>query len=202
MILQVGKPYLTTITRTSPEYSRYPHVVRTFAPPMNDFREELVQLLPRLRRFAYGLSGQRDDADDLVQAACERALERSDQWEPGTRLDSWMYRIIQNLWFDRLRSRKVRGDPVDMEDIEPQADEHAHRAPELRSDLARVSDALQQLRPEHRELLMLVCVEELSYKEAAELLQIPMGTVMSRLARARLALHELLAAGAANPAKG
>ncbi|MCU0957431.1 MAG: RNA polymerase sigma factor [Hydrogenophaga sp.] len=169
---------------------------------MNDFREELVQLLPRLRRFAYGLTGQRDDADDLVQAACERALERSDQWEPGTRLDSWMYRIIQNLWFDRLRSRKVRGDPVDMEDIEPQADEHAHRAPELRSDLARVSDALQQLRPEHRELLMLVCVEELSYKEAAELLQIPMGTVMSRLARARLALHELLAAGASTPAKG
>jgi RNA polymerase sigma-70 factor, ECF subfamily len=169
---------------------------------MNDFREELVLLLPRLRRFAYGLAGQREDADDLVQAACERALERSDQWEPGTRLDSWMYRIIQNLWFDRLRSRKVRGDPVDMEAIEPQADEHAHRAPELRSDLSRVSDALQQLRPEHRELLMLVCVEELSYKEAAELLQIPMGTVMSRLARARLQLHELLASGAATPAKG
>jgi len=169
---------------------------------MNEIREELVALLPRLRRFAYGLSGQRDDADDLVQAACERALERSDQWEPGTRLDSWMYRIIQNLWFDRLRSRKVRGDLVDIEAIEPRADEHAHRAPELRSDLARVSDALQQLRPEHRELLMLVCVEELSYKEAAELLQIPMGTVMSRLARARLALHERLASGAVTLAKG
>jgi len=169
---------------------------------MTDVRQEMVALLPRLRRFAYGLAGQREDADDLVQAACERALQRSDQWEPGTRLDSWMYRIIQNLWFDRLRSRKVRGDSVDMDAIEPQADEHAHRAPELRSDLSRVSDALQQLRPEHRELLMLVCVEELSYKEAAELLQIPMGTAMSRLARARLALHELLGPGASSPAKG
>lgn len=159
---------------------------------MSDVRQEMVSLLPRLRRFAYGLAGQREDADDLVQAACERALERCDQWEPGTRLDSWMYRIIQNLWIDRLRSRKLRGDPVDVEAIEPSADEHAHRVPELRSDLARVSDALQQLRPEHRELLLLVCVEELSYKEAAELLQIPMGTVMSRLARARLQLQDNL----------
>lgn len=159
---------------------------------MSDVRQEMVSLLPRLRRFAYGLAGQREDADDLVQAACERALERCDQWEPGTRLDSWMYRIIQNLWFDRLRSRKMRGEPVDVEAIEPLADEHTHRMPELRSDLARVSDVLQRLRPEHRELLLLVCVEELSYKEAAELLQIPMGTVMSRLARARLQLQDNL----------
>jgi RNA polymerase sigma-70 factor (ECF subfamily) len=159
---------------------------------MSDVREELVRLLPQLRRFAYGLAGNRDDADDLVQAACERALERIDQWEPGTRLDSWMYKIVQNLWFDRLRSRKLRGVAVDTETLEPQADEHAHRAPELRSDLSRVSDALQHLRPEHRELLLLVCVEELSYKEAAELLGIPMGTVMSRLARARLQLQEHL----------
>ncbi|MFN3494600.1 MAG: RNA polymerase sigma factor, partial [Hydrogenophaga sp.] len=99
---------------------------------------------------------------------------------------------VQNLWFDRLRSRKLRGDAVDTETLEPQADENAHRAPELRSDLSRVSDALQRLRPEHRELLLLVCVEELSYKEAAALLGIPMGTVMSRLARARLQLQEHL----------
>jgi len=156
---------------------------------MIDVREELVALLPRMRRFAYGLSGNRDDADDLVQAACERALERSEQWTPGSRLDSWIYRIIQNLWFDRLRSRKLRGDPVDVETQEPQADENAHRQPEVRSDMARVAAALDQLKPEHRELILLICVEELSYKDAAQVLQIPLGTVMSRLARARLQLQ-------------
>ncbi len=161
---------------------------------MSAFREGLVELLPRLRRFAYGLTGQRDEADYLVQAACERALERADQWETGTRLDSWMYRIVQNLWYDRLRSRKRRGESVDVDAIEPLADEQAHRTPELRSELAHVTAALAQLRPEHCELIMLVCVEELSYQEAADVLQIPVGTVMSRLARARLQLHALLVA--------
>ena len=158
----------------------------------NEFREELVELLPRLRRFAYGLSGHRDDADDLVQAACERALDRADQWEPGTRLDSWMFRIVQNLWFDRLRSRKVRGEQVDESALEQQADEQAHRLPEVRSTFARVAAQLDTLKPEQREVLLLVCVEEYSYQEAAELLQIPVGTVMSRLARARLQLQERL----------
>ena len=159
---------------------------------MNDFREELVELLPRLRRFAYGLAGHREDADDLVQSACERALERVDQWTPGTRLDSWMFRIIQNLWFDRLRSRKVRGEQHDETALEHQTDEHAHRLPEVRDTFAHVSAQLDALRPEHREVLMLVCVEDHSYKEAAEILQIPVGTVMSRLARARLQLHDNL----------
>lgn len=159
---------------------------------MTDVREELVQLLPKLRRFAYGLAGHREDADDLVQEACERALDRLEQWEPGTRLDSWMYRIVQNLWFDRLRQRKTRGQQADEEELALQADDNAHRLPEVRSTFATVSQALDALRPEHREVVMLVCVEELSYREAAELLQIPLGTVMSRLARARLQLHALL----------
>lgn len=157
---------------------------------MSDVREELVALLPRLRRFAHGLSGQREDADDLVQEACERALSRSELWTPGTRLDSWMYRIIQNLWFDRLRSRRVRGEVVDEEVLDQQADEQAHLLPERRQAVAEVSRRLQALRPEHREVLLLVCVEELSYKEAADVLQIPVGTVMSRLARARAQLQE------------
>ncbi|HSM28557.1 MAG TPA: RNA polymerase sigma factor, partial [Thioalkalivibrio sp.] len=74
-----------------------------------DVRAELVQMLPKLRRFAIGLAGNLDDADDLVQSACERALSHLDQWQTGTRLDSWMYRIIQNLWIDRGRSHKLRG---------------------------------------------------------------------------------------------
>lgn len=159
---------------------------------MTDVREQLVGLLPRLRRFAYGLAGHREDADDLVQAACLRALESLDQWKPGTRLDSWMFRIIQNLWIDRLRSRKVRGPVLEADDRSFEPDPNAHRLPEVRSDVGRVGQALAQLSDEHRELIMLVCVEELSYKEAAEVLGLPVGTVMSRLARARLRLHELL----------
>ncbi len=157
---------------------------------MSDVREELVALLPRLRRFAHGLSQQREEADDLVQEACERALSRSELWTPGTRLDSWMYRIIQNLWYDRLRSRRVRGETVDADVLDQQADEQAHHLPERRQAVAEVSRRLQALSPEHREVLMLVCVEEHSYKEAADILQIPVGTVMSRLARARLQLQE------------
>lgn len=157
---------------------------------MSDVREELVALLPRLRRFAHGLTGQREDADDLVQSACERALSRSELWTPGTRLDSWMYRIIQNLWYDRLRGRRVRAEVVDEELLDQQADEQAHHLPERRQAVAEVSRRLQALRPEHREVVMLVCVEEHSYKEAADILQIPVGTVMSRLARARLQLQE------------
>ncbi len=157
---------------------------------MNDVREELVLLLPRLRRFAHGLTHQREDADDLVQEACERALSRSELWTPGTRLDSWMYRIIQNLWVDRVRSRRVRGELVDAEVLDQQADEQAHLRPEQRQAVAEVSRRLQLLSPEHRAVVMLVCVEEHSYKEAADMLQIPVGTVMSRLARARLQLQE------------
>lgn len=157
---------------------------------MTDVREEMVALLPRLRRFAHGLAANRDDADDLVQEACERALVRLDQWESGTRLDSWMYKIIQNLWYDRLRSRKVRGEQVDEDELALQADENAHRLPEVRDTFAQVSGLLDRLKPEQREVLMLICVESYSYQEAADILQIPVGTVMSRLSRARLQLHE------------
>ena len=157
---------------------------------MTDVHDEMVALLPRLRRFARGLAGHPEDADDLVQEACERALARLDQWEAGTRLDSWMYRIIQNLWFDRVRGRKVRGEQLDEEALEHHADDHAHRLPEVRSSMAKVLACMEHLSPEHKELVMLVCVEECSYKDAAEVLNIPQGTVMSRLARARLQLHD------------
>ena len=79
-----------------------------------DVRAQLIALLPRLRRFALGLTGSRDDADDLVQAACERALNRLHQWEPDTRLDSWMFRIVKTIWIDQWRSQKARGEHVDL----------------------------------------------------------------------------------------
>jgi RNA polymerase sigma-70 factor (ECF subfamily) len=83
---------------------------------------ELVALLPRLRRFARGLAGAPDQADDLVQAACERAIARIHQWTPGTRLDSWMFRIVQTIWLDEKRAQRVRGGDSN---VEPEAAEAA-----------------------------------------------------------------------------
>lgn len=167
-----------------------------------DISDELVDLLPRLRRFAVGLAGNLGDADDLVQAACERALAKRHQWQPGTRLDSWMYRIIQNLWIDRGRSHRARGEHVAVDEISGLADGQAHRVAEIDSTLARVSCAIGQLPEEQREVLMLVGVAEYSYREAAEQLGIPVGTVMSRLARARLRLNKMVDGHAGTPTDG
>ena len=81
----------------------------------NDPRLQIVDFLPRLRRFSYALTGDSDKGDDLVQETCARALSRLDQWIPGTRLDSWMFRIAQNIWLDQRRAHKVRGDSVDID---------------------------------------------------------------------------------------
>jgi RNA polymerase sigma-70 factor (ECF subfamily) len=158
-----------------------------------------------LRRFAYGLTGALDDGDDLVQSACERALTRLDQFEPGTRLDSWMYRIVQNVWIDRLRARQSRRETgMDPGDLEPLAVGDHGQEMASRLELAAVRRAVADLSEEHRAVLMLVSVEGVSYKEAAAILGLPIGTVMSRLARARLALGRALEGGAAAPeaAKG
>ena len=83
------------------------------------FQRDLVELVPRLRRFAYSLAGTTDAGDDLVQAACERALKNAAAFQPGTRMDSWMFRIIQNLWLDDRRRRRVRGTQVDPDTGDP-----------------------------------------------------------------------------------
>ncbi len=156
-------------------------------------RAELVSLLPRLRRFAYGLTGSLDDGDDLVQSACERALTRLDQFQPGTRLDSWMYRIVQNLWIDQRRTRQARPEAgVEPADLEALAVGNAERELDSRLTLAIVQRAVAELSEDQRAVLLLVCVEGLSYKEAAGVLEIPLGTVMSRLGRARLAVGRAL----------
>jgi RNA polymerase sigma-70 factor (ECF subfamily) len=157
-----------------------------------DVRAQLIALLPRLRRFALGLTGSRDDADDLVQAACERALNRLHQWQPDTRLDSWMFRIIKTIWIDQWRSQRARGEHVDLDSIEPPAGSNGRQVTEVRSTLEAVCRAMEQLSDDQRLVLTLVSVDGLSYEEAAAVLEVPIGTVMSRLARARRRLHELL----------
>jgi len=158
------------------------------------FSEQLIAVLPRLRRFARGLAGAAADADDLVQAACERALARAHQFEEGTRFDSWMFRIVQTIWIDQLRAREVRKEDGDVAE-ERLGSDAAVRRVEARLALAEVRQAIQLLPPDQRTVLMLVTVEGLSYKEAATVADVPVGTIMSRLARARTALQRHLDAG-------
>lgn len=157
-------------------------------------KAEMIALLPRLRRFARGLTGSEEEADDLVQAACERAIQRIGQWQPGTRLDSWMFRIMQNLWIDAIRMGKLRGSHLSIVDTEnhltPGMD--GEQATMNRLTLEAVRRGVQRLPPDQRSVLLLVCVEGHSYKETAETLGIPVGTVMSRLSRARLALSRMV----------
>ncbi len=165
------------------------------APTSARFGDQLIAVLPRLRRFARGLAGAAADADDLVQAACERALARAHQYEEGTRFDSWMFRIVQTIWIDQLRAREVRKEDGDVSEERLGSDAPVRRI-EARLALAEIRDALECLPPDQRTVLMLVTVEGLSYKEAAAVAGVPVGTIMSRLARARVALHQQLDAGA------
>jgi RNA polymerase sigma-70 factor, ECF subfamily len=149
----------------------------------------MVGFLPRFRRFAVALTGDIDEADDLVQEACVRALTRREQWQSGTRLDSWMYRIVQNVWLDCKRAKKIRGEQVDIDSAPALMGLDGRKVVETRLTLNTVSAALAHLPDEQRTLVALVCIDGLSYKEAAEITATPIGTVMSRLARARRELY-------------
>lgn len=150
---------------------------------------QIAALLPRLRRFARTITFNREDADDLVQIAVERALNRSAQWEAGTRLDSWIFRIMKNAWIDEVRSR-IRRDAVfaPEEAGEHVGDDYA----EAHQQRMAIQKAISLLSEDHRIVIGLVLVDGLPYKEAAEVLEVPMGTLTSRLARAREALQGLL----------
>ncbi len=165
-----------------------------------DIRLQLVTMLPRLRRFAVSLTGSRDRADDLVQGTCERALKAADSWQAGTRLDSWLYRIMQNLWIDEMRKMKTRGQEQPVEEAYGLAGEDGARSAEASLAASEVMVALGKLPEEQRVVITLVCVEDMSYREASDILGIPIGTVMSRLSRARRALAEALGAGSLDEA--
>lgn len=156
------------------------------------FAEELVALLPRLRRFARSLCGDATLADDLVQLACEKALKSSDQWQEGTRLDAWAFRILRNAWIDHVRRRKNEGVEQRVEDVIGLVGDDGRRVAHASIAANAVMEGLARLADDHRQVLTLVCVEELSYREAAEALDVPIGTVMSRVSRARKALADVL----------
>lgn len=154
--------------------------------PSQAVREGLIPLLPRLRRLACALTGQPADADDLVQVALERALARAAQWRPDAALDKWVFAIVRNAWRDELRARARAQGLFAAEDAGATATDDSRARPAQQLDMAK---ALAALPPDHREVVALVLVEGLSYGEAAGLLELPVGTVTSRLARARAALQ-------------
>ncbi|MBO9097354.1 MULTISPECIES: RNA polymerase sigma factor [unclassified Rhizobium] len=158
----------------------------------DDIRAGLSQHLKRLWRYAIVLSRQRDVADDLVQATCVRALERAGQYDPGTRLDRWLFAILHSIWLNEVRSRRVRmgqgfveADEILVFDGAAQTETHLMAVQVMRK--------VQDLPEAQRTAVFLAYVEGLSYREVATVLDVPIGTVMSRLAAARAKLAENMA---------
>ena len=154
-----------------------------------DLRDHIIELLPRLRRFARSLARNAQDADDLVQITAERALARADQLRPGHPVASWLFGILRNAWIDEGRSRRRRESLLEPETLaERIGDAAAGSDPELLC----LQDALARLPEDQHLAVALVLVEGLSYKEAAEIMSVPVGTLTSRLARGREALQAML----------
>lgn len=159
-------------------------------------RDQIIEMLPRLRRFARTLTRHVDDADDLVQITVERALARADQLRPDSRLSSWLYGILRNAWIDEGRSRKRRRL---WQAAEQAATDVADPAVGSPAELLSVQAALARLSEDQRLAVSLVLIEELSYKEAAEVMGVPIGTLTSRLARGREILQSLLSESSGAP---
>jgi RNA polymerase sigma-70 factor (ECF subfamily) len=157
------------------------------------FSTELPALLPRLWRFALRLAGNRHDAEDLVQRACVRALERRHQLQPGTSTLSWLFSIVHSVWLNEVRARQIRshGSMQWSEELTATVADPAAANPEMSALYMEIIAAVDKLPDAQRAVMLLVAVEGLSYREAAAVLDVPIGTVMSRLARARLTIGAL-----------
>ena len=163
--------------------------------PSLSFDAELAAVWPRLRRFAHALARNRADADDLAQMTAEKAFRSYGQFQPGTKFDSWLFRICRTVWIDMIRSgtrRAVHEAPAEAGErigFDPRP------ATEAAIDLATAMAAMQRLPEEQREVVALILIDGFGYREAAEILEQPIGTISSRLARGRLALLGLLGEG-------
>jgi RNA polymerase sigma-70 factor (ECF subfamily) len=156
--------------------------------------------IPRLRRYARYLARETDRADDLVQECLVRAISKVDSWTPGTNLRAWLFVILRNCHINEIRRGQrtsLIGETNAEYDVIPTpAGQEAHIS------LLEVRDAYLNLSEEHREVLLLVAIEGLQYEEAAEILEIPVGTIRSRLSRARQALRDALDDGPAATPRG
>lgn len=148
---------------------------------MGGLQQDLVALLPRLRRFARALTRDRSDADDLVQLSMERALRRAHQFRPGLKLENWVFGIMKHAWIDELRAGKRRSAVI----LNEPADVAGTSEPET---VIALREAFELLPQDQRLAVALVLVEGLSYRDAAEVAGVPEGTLTSRVARGRAVL--------------
>lgn len=162
---------------------------------MSQLMDEIEECVPALRRYARALTHDPDCADDLVQDSLERAIRKRGLWRPSGSVRSWMFRILLNVYRNDLRRLRRSLTPISLEAM-PGSDPAGPDVQPGRLALAETARAMQALPLEQREVLLLVAVEEMSYAEAAAVLSIPVGTLMSRLARARATLRDLTQTGA------
>lgn len=155
-----------------------------------EVKAALAGHLSRLWRYGYFLTGRRDTAEDLVQATCLRALERAHQFETGTRIDRWLFSILRSIWLNEIRARRVRTGEGTVDAETALAFDGAHEI-EAKILVHQVLREMQSLPEAQREAVFLVYVEGLAYREAAAVLDVPIGTIMSRLAAARVTLGRL-----------
>lgn len=161
----------------------------------DDLTHVLPELLPRLWRFAVRLTGDLHSAEDLVQRGCVRALERRHQLQPGTSVRSWMYSILHSVWLNEIRARQIRQHASMQwsDELAETIPDDSGVDPEWDLMHRQIRQAVERLPDAQRAVMLLVAVEGLTYREAAEALGIPIGTVMSRLARGRLTVGEAFA---------
>ena len=155
----------------------------------HEFRQRLLTMLPRLRRYCNALTGDMHSADDLLQSSVEKALRRWQQYQPGTEFERWMYRLCRNHWIDTMRTEKNSDELDDDMMVAGERDNPEHQAM-TQAALGQMQTHFNALSEGLRMVLYLVAVEGRSYQEAADILDVPSGTVMSRLARARKHLAE------------
>ncbi len=159
----------------------------------------MIEMLPRLRRFAYGLCGDPHDADDLVQHTCQRAIDRFDNWRPGTSLENWMFAIARNAYLDLYRSRQVRADHAAAVRATTDGSLDGEGRAEHGVMIGEIVPLLGRMPEDQRTALLLALVEGLSYQEIADIQQVPVGTVTSRIGRARQTLQQALSSEAGTP---
>ncbi|QWA10623.1 sigma-70 family RNA polymerase sigma factor [Sodalis ligni] len=164
----------------------------------HDIRDELGHYLTRLWRYGMVLSRKPDIADDLVQSTCVRAMERAGQFTAGTALDRWLFSILHSIWINEIRSRQIRQGQgfVDIDEVTA----HSGESDSVSHIWAnQIMDRVNQLPEAQRNAVFLVYVEGFTYQEAAQTLSVPIGTIMSRLAAARLTLAKDAAISSARP---
>jgi len=158
-----------------------------------DIHQQFVALMPRLRRFATGLCHNSHDADDLLQSTYDRALSRLHQWQDGTHLDRWLFRIMHSVHINSRQTSYYQQQCTTDDAVDLQQGGDSSQEIETWISLQQTRRMIADLPEKLKTVLLLVTVEGMSYKETAEVLELPIGTITSRLARARISLAKAMA---------